>query len=172
MKYSTRARYGLRMMVELARALQDKPLVHLGEVATTTGISMNYLAQLAMPLKNNGLLVGVSGKGGGYSLGRPAEEIKISEIIEAVQGPTALTDCTANPDLCMHAPFCDTRLIWVIAGHRLHEVFEQFSLADIIRKGFRQDTLREYGSVPLLNPEEQRCSGAEPQQNAAARKDK
>lgn len=160
------------MMVELARALQEKPLVHLGEVARTTGISTNYLAQLAMPLKNNGLLVGVSGKGGGYSLGRPAEEIRISEIIEAVQGPTALTDCTVNPDLCMHAPFCDTRMIWVIAGHKLHEVFEQFSLADIIRKGFRQDTLREYSSIPLLNPEEQRCCEPEPGESAAIRKDK
>lgn len=172
MKFSTRARYGLRMMVELARALQEKPLVHLGEVSRTTGISTNYLAQLAMPLKNNGLLVGVSGKGGGYSLGRPADEIKISEIIEAVQGPTALTDCTVNPDLCMHAPFCDTRMIWVIAGHKLHEVFEQFSLADIIRKGFRQQTLREYGSIPLLNPEDSMSSEPGPFSCPSSQKDK
>lgn len=158
------------MMVELARALQNKPLVHLGEVAKTTGISTNYLAQLAMPLKNSGLLVGISGKGGGYALARPAEEIKVSEIIAAVEGQTALTDCSANPELCLYAPFCETRMIWVIAGHKLNEVFEQFSLADMIRKEFRDTTHRRYATVPLLNPEENTGRDPGPLNCAAPRK--
>jgi len=61
------------MMIELARELKNKKLVHLRQIAEITGLSENYLAQLAIPLKNNGLLVGISGKKGGYHLSRPAK---------------------------------------------------------------------------------------------------
>lgn len=142
-------------MVELARALQSKSLVQLGEVAKITGISSNYLAQLAMPLRNGGLLMGVSGKKGGYTLGRPADEIYISEILEAVQGPIALTDCSDNPELCLYAPFCETRMLWVIAGHKLKETFGQYTLADLIKKNFCDKTRRKYKEIDLLKPEEQ-----------------
>ena len=70
MKLSTRARYGLRIMVELARELQSNELVHLGKIARITGLSRNYLSQLAISLKNASLIVGVSGKKGRDALPR------------------------------------------------------------------------------------------------------
>jgi len=152
MKFSTRARYGLRLMVELARALQDEKLVQLGQVAEVTGISGNYLAQLAMSLKSAGLIIGVSGKKGGYQLGRAAERIKVSEILEAVQGPIGLTDCAKNPELCLNSGYCEARMVWVIAGFKMMEVFEEHSLADLIASDWKDKIRREYSHLDLLDP--------------------
>lgn len=151
MKFSTRARYGLRMMVELARALKGEEIVHLGKIAKITGLSVNYLAQLAMPLKNNGLLIGVSGKHGGYRLGRPAEEITIRRIIEAVQGPISLTDCALNPDICLNADFCEARMIWVILGSSLTEILGRYTLADLIDRERMIELRQEYAHLPQIN---------------------
>jgi len=151
MKFSTRARYGLRMMIELARALKKERLVHLGQVAKVTGLSTNYLAQLAIPLKSNGLLIGVSGKRGGYQLGKPAEEIAINEILQALQGPVSLTDCVLRPDICLNSSFCEARMIWVIASHKMMEVLKETSLADLIDDKWKRESLKKYHYVKLLN---------------------
>jgi Rrf2 family protein len=154
MKFSTRARYGLRMMVELGRELKKKDLVHLGKIARITGLSDNYLAQLAMSLKNNGLLIGVSGKKGGYRLGRPAEEIKLGEIIEAVIGPINLTECVEHPEICMNASFCESRIIWTIVSSRVLETLNEFTLADLISREWLPEMKKKYASIPLVNPDE------------------
>ncbi|MFH1688057.1 MAG: Rrf2 family transcriptional regulator [bacterium] len=170
MKLSTKARYGLRMMVELARALKQRPLIRLGDIAKITGVSQNYLAQLAMPLRHAGLLVGISGKKGGYALGRPADEIKLSEILQAVQGPISLTDCSLNPELCLYAPFCESRMIWVLAAHKMQEVFESYHLSDLVASDFRSETRHKFPDIPLLEPDQHMsgepgpmsCSGPPP----------
>ncbi len=153
MKFSTRARYGLRMMVELARSLKKEKLVHLGQVARITGLSVNYLAQLAIPLKNNGLLIGVSGKNGGYQLGKPPEQITVKEIIEAVQGTVGLTDCVFNPEVCLNSSFCEARLMWVLASHKLQEVLAQYTLADIIDSDWKEKIQKEFAHIPMVNPD-------------------
>ncbi|MFZ5979127.1 MAG: RrF2 family transcriptional regulator [Candidatus Zixiibacteriota bacterium] len=163
MKFSTRARYGLRMMVELSRALEKKELVHLGQVARITGLSVNYLTQLAIPLKNNGLIIGVSGKKGGYKLGKPAAEISIQEILEAVQGPTELTDCVTNPDICLNSSFCEARMIWVIASHEMAGIFKKYTLSDLINKKFKADMRQRYPEVVFLNPDKIMAEGSYPQ---------
>lgn len=147
MKFSTRARYGLRMMVELARALGTEEIVRLGRIARITGISVNYLAQLAIPLKNNGLLIGVSGKHGGYRLAKPAHDIAVSDIIEAVQGPIGLTDCARNPDICLNADFCEARMIWVILSSSLTDILRRYTLADLIDKGRMAKLRQEYAHL-------------------------
>lgn len=140
------------MMVELTRALKKERLVRLGQVAKVTGLSVNYLAQLAIPLKNSGLLIGVSGKKGGYQLGRSAEEITISEILQALQGPVSLTDCVRRPDICLNSPFCEARMIWVIASHTMMKVLEETSLADLIDDKWKRRSRKKYEHVELLNP--------------------
>lgn len=153
MKLSTRARYGLRMMVELARELKEEKLVHLGKIAQITGLSENYLAQLAIPLKSEGLLVGVSGKKGGYHLSRDPDKIKLSEIIRAVIGPIEFTECVNNPDLCLNSESCEARMIWVILSSSLMEILDQFSLADLTDKERLEKMKGEYSRFPLLFPE-------------------
>ena len=150
MKFSTKARYGLRLMVELARELEKEKLVRLGKIAKITGLSENYLAQLAIPLKNNGILLGISGKNGGYRLAKPADQIKISEIIRAVGGPLTITDCVANPDICMNSSFCETRVVWLILSDMMAEFLENHSLKDLIDKTKFAQMCEKYSSLPLF----------------------
>lgn len=153
MRFSTRARYGLRLMVELSRMLRDQEIVQLRQIARVTGISSNYLAQLAMPLKQAGLLIGVSGKRGGYQLALPAAEIRVSDVVDAVQGPVGLTDCVDSPEVCLNSSFCEARMIWVIASHKMAEVFRQVTLADMVDSGFRSKMMRQHDDIPLLDPD-------------------
>ena len=151
MKISTRARYGLRLMVELTRELRKQSPVHLGRIAEITGISDNYLAQLAIALKNDGLLVGVSGKRGGYHLSRPPAEITISEVVRAVIGPLRLTACVDSPDVCLNSSFCEARLIWVILSGTMNEVLEKYTLADLVDRDRVAAIRATYSYLPALD---------------------
>ena len=153
MKESTRARYGLRLMVELARELKKEDIVQLKKIAKITHLSENYLAQLAIPLKGAGLIIGVSGKKGGYLLGRLPEGIKIREIINALTGPIGLTDCVNNPEICLNYSFCEARMIWTILSGRIQEILDKFTLADLINKDSIEAIRKEYSRMPLLNPD-------------------
>ena len=132
LKISTRARYGLRLMIELARGTKGQKLMHLGQVAKITGLSDSYLAQLAIPLKSAGLMVGVSGKKGGYHLGRPAEEITIADIVEALIGPIGLTECSRNPSVCLNAEFCEARVVWSLMSDCMNNILANHTLADLL----------------------------------------
>jgi len=153
MKFSTRIRYGLRMMVELARELKKEKIVHLGRIARITGLSENYLAQLAISLKNNGLLIGVAGKKGGYMLSRTAEDIKISDIVKSLTGPISLTDCVNNPDICLNSHSCEARMIWVILSGRMVEFLDEYSLAELVDKERAVQICSKFDYMPLLNPD-------------------
>jgi len=152
MKLSTRARYGLRLMVELGKELKTEKLVHLGKIAQVTGLSENYLAQLAIPLKSEGLLIGVSGKKGGYHLSRNPDKIKLSQIICAVIGPIEFTECVNNPELCMNASSCEARSVWTILSGAMMDILNKYSLADLIDQD-RHETMRgNFSHLPLLFP--------------------
>ncbi|HDL19361.1 MAG TPA: Rrf2 family transcriptional regulator [Bacteroidetes bacterium] len=154
MKFSTRARYGLRMMVELARGLEKERVVRLGQIAAITNISQNYLLQLTIPLKKRGVIRGISGKNGGYQLARPAGQIKLSEIIEAVDGFISLTGCVRSPDICLNSSFCEARIIWVILSENMFDVLEKFSLRDLIEKQQLAKIREEYSYMSLLYPDQ------------------
>ena len=147
MKLSTKARYGLRMMVEMARELKNADLVRIGKIAGITGLSENYLAQLAIPLKKNGLLVGVSGKNGGYHLSRPAEKISLYDIIHSVLGNTHLVECVGNPSICLNSSFCEARLIWVLLGDNISSTLKKFTIADMINKEFGDGLRKSYPEI-------------------------
>jgi len=153
MKISTRARYGLRLMVELARELKTEDIVQLKKIAKITHLSEKYLAQLAIPLKGAGLIIGVAGKKGGYLLGRIPEKITISEIVSALIGPIGLTDCVNSPEVCLNYGFCEARTIWTILSGRIQEILDEFTLADLINKDHLGTIREEYSRMPLLNPD-------------------
>ncbi len=153
MKLSTRARYGLRLMVELARELQKDKLIHLGKIARITGLSENYLAQLAIPLKAEGLLVGVAGKKGGYHFAKPADEIKIADVVRALIGQIDLAECVSNPSVCLNSSFCEARMIWVILSENIMEILERYTLVDLLDKDKREDLIKTYSHYPLLFPD-------------------
>lgn len=153
MKFSTRARYGLRMMIELAKAEQDEELVHLGKIARVTGLSNNYLAQLAISLKNNGLLIGVSGQRGGYQLARLPREITVREILEAVIGPINITECAAHPEICLYSSFCESRAVFVLVNGRIQATLDEFTLADLLDRRWLPRMRQEHADIPFLDPD-------------------
>ncbi|MCP4706569.1 MAG: Rrf2 family transcriptional regulator [candidate division Zixibacteria bacterium] len=153
MKVSTRARYGLRLMVELARVLKNEDIVQLKKIAKITHLSEKYLAQLAIPLKEAGLIVGVSGKKGGYLLGQSPDKIRIRKIVSALIGPIGFTDCVNSPEICLNYSFCEARTIWTILSGRIQEILDEFTLSDLISKERLGAINNKYQHMPLLNPD-------------------
>ncbi|MBP1714730.1 MAG: rrf2 family protein, putative transcriptional regulator [Deltaproteobacteria bacterium] len=131
MKLSTRPRYALRAMIAIARSTNGSKPTSLQQVADTTHISRRYLEQLAIALKRARLLRGLSGKGGGYILARPAGEIKIGQIFEAAIGPVNIVECVAHPDQCLRAVFCECRTVYCLINQKINRVLNDISLADI-----------------------------------------
>jgi Rrf2 family protein len=132
MKLSARARYAVRLMVELERLGGRKKPVRLGHVSKITGISKRYLEQLAIALKSDSLVRGVAGRNGGYLLARPASSITIGDVLTAVTGPINLTICVVEPDLCMRSDLCECRTIWTLLNLRINKVLEEFTIADLL----------------------------------------
>ncbi|MEW5764729.1 MAG: RrF2 family transcriptional regulator [Acidobacteriota bacterium] len=151
-KLSTRARYALRMMLDIARNGGESEPVSLSGVSERTRVSRGYLEQLAIVLRNHNLLRGVLGKQGGYRLARPAQEITLREVVEASIGPIAILDCVLEPDHCAQSEACECRFLYLLINHRVVQVFEDYSLADLIRPGWAATVKRalEEGDTLVL----------------------
>jgi Rrf2 family protein len=145
-KFSTRARYALRMMLAVARSSEGGGPVSMTVISRDTGISKSYLEQLAIPLRSAGLLHGRAGRSGGYTLAKPSSEIRAREVIEAAIGPIDLVECVGDPDLCVRAEECRTRLLWATVTSRVRSALEEFSLADLNDAGFVQDMRQSLGT--------------------------
>ena len=130
MKLSTRARYALRMMVEIARRPGTDP-VSLGLVAENTKISKRYLDQLALALKTSSLMRSTRGRGGGYWLGRPPEEISVGQIIEAAIGPINVVECVRCPEICLKSDYCECRWVYMRINNEIVNVLNGMSLAEL-----------------------------------------
>jgi Rrf2 family transcriptional regulator, cysteine metabolism repressor len=152
MKVSTRARYGLRLMIELTRAGAEKDPVDLRRISEITGLSDSYLSQLAIALRNRGLVRGVSGKGGGYMLAKSADEITVNEIIKSVIGKINLTECVSNPHSCLNADFCEARSIWALVNSAILDVFNKYTLEDLVSKDWLSEVKAAHPEMQLLNP--------------------
>lgn len=134
MKISSRARYALRMLIEIDRLGSGGKAVSLKDIASRTRISRRYLEQLAIGLKNRSLIHGLSGRGGGYRLARPAEQITIGQIFQAAIGPINIVDCVRHPESCLAADVCGCRSIYQLVNSRITEVLEEFTLADLAKR--------------------------------------
>ena len=111
MKLSTRGRYSTRLMMELALHFGEGPVL-LKDISKVQDISLKYLGQLIIPLKIAGLIKSTRGSHGGYFLSRPPDKIKLSEVISAVEGPIAFTECVDSPDICYRSKTCAAREVW------------------------------------------------------------
>ena len=134
MKLSTRARYALKLMIQIAKQADRNVPVSLNQVARGGELPRRYLEQLVIGLKNASLTRGVSGKVGGYCLKKPAGEIKIGAIIEAAIGPVNIVECVNEPRQCLKADVCECRLLWVLINGRIVDVLNEFSLEDMLDK--------------------------------------
>lgn len=143
LKLSTRARYALRMMLDIAKEGGEKTPVSLSGVSKRTRVSRGYLEQLALVLRNAGLLKGYLGKQGGYRLSRPADTIHLQEIVEAAIGPIAILDCLVKPETCSQVEACEYRLLYELINKRILEAFAEFTLADLRNPGWSDRLTQE-----------------------------
>ncbi len=131
MRLNTRVRYAIRMMADIAKHSDNRP-VPLRDVARRQGLSKLYLSQLATPLRNASLLRSLSGNRGGYVLARPAGDITLLEIMEAVDGPVSIIECADNPEFCERAAFCETLTIWRNIDQAVTQVLQKYTLRDLV----------------------------------------
>ncbi len=133
MKLSTKGRYGTRAMLDVALHCAEGP-VHLKDIARRQEVSKKYLEHLVARLETAGLLRSIRGAGGGMSLARPPSEIRLSEILETLEGPTAVVECVDNPERCPRSNRCATRDVWTEMEQLLGGFLESKTLEDLCRQ--------------------------------------
>ncbi|MEQ8222163.1 MAG: Rrf2 family transcriptional regulator [Candidatus Eremiobacterota bacterium] len=131
MKLSTKARYGLRLMFQLALEYGKGP-VSLKDISRKEDISEKYLSQIVIPLKARGLVIPIRGSSGGYVLAREPFAITVKDIVEVFEGSFTPVECTEHPSACNRASFCTARKVWSILGDKMAETLNSLNLKDLI----------------------------------------
>ncbi|MFB0566926.1 MAG: Rrf2 family transcriptional regulator [Candidatus Aminicenantaceae bacterium] len=140
-KLSTKGRYGTRLMQNLAfHYTNGSEAVILKNISDEEEISIRYLEQIIIPLKIARLVKSIRGAGGGYTLARSPSEIKVSEILKALEGSCCLVDCVEDEEYCNRIPTCATYEIWKEATNMLKNYFEGISLQDLVKISKRKNT--------------------------------
>lgn len=133
---STKGRYAVRFMIDLAEQSTDTP-VPLDETAGRQEISKKYLETIVKILVKGKLVKGTSGKGGGYRLIRRPEEYTIGEILELTEGTLATVACLeADAEQCPRKSICKTLPMWRKFDHIMHNYFFNITLANLVNGTF------------------------------------
>ena len=133
MKLSTRSRYGIRLMLDLALHEDEGP-IRLGAVAQRQEIGIKYLEQIIIPLKKAKYIKSVRGPRGGHMLARPPEQITVGEIVRLLEGGLKLTRCTQHPEECGRSSHCVTRTLWMEAAEAISDRFDAITLRELVNR--------------------------------------
>ncbi len=133
MKLSTKARYGMRAMVDLALHYEKGPVL-LKDIAERQEVSMKYLDHIISTLKANGLIESVKTGHSGYVLSRAPCQIKTYEIIKAVEGSLAPVGCVDDPKICHRANLCATINLWKKLKKSMRDVLEGVTLEGLAKE--------------------------------------
>lgn len=138
MKLSSKARYAVMAMVDLAEHGGKKPTA-LAEIADRQDISLSYLEQIFTGLRRGGLVRSVRGPGGGYLLARPSDQVRIAEVMMAVEGPERVVSCRpGSPATCRGLPQrCATHDLWEALGHQVYGFLSSITIADVNERRIR-----------------------------------
>jgi Rrf2 family cysteine metabolism transcriptional repressor len=152
MMFSTRAEYGVRVMVELGRRRGQGP-VSLAEIAGSERLPLSYLEHLVASLRKADLVTSTRGARGGYELGRPPAQITMAEVVQALEGTVAPMQCFTEPAsgrvLCNHEldgyEHCATRLLWTRVQGGVARALESTTLAELVE-------FAAHGAAPKRRP--------------------
>lgn len=133
MRLSTKGRYGARAMLDLALNLGREPVL-LRDIATRQEVSEKYLEHSMSSLRNAGLVRSIRGAHGGYVLAKPPSEIRLSEIMEVLEGSMAPVECVDDREVCHRADLCVTRDIWVKMKEAIDNILESTTLEDLAER--------------------------------------
>ncbi len=131
MRLSTKVRYATRAMLDLAIHYGNSPVL-LKDIARRQEISLKYLDRIFSSLKAAGLVKAFRGAKGGYVLSRGPSEVKVNQIVEALEGPFELVGCIDNKNFCRRVDFCVTHDIWYELGKAMEGVLKATTLEDLI----------------------------------------
>ncbi|MFH1723292.1 MAG: Rrf2 family transcriptional regulator [Elusimicrobiota bacterium] len=141
-KVSTRGRYGLRTMLELALQERGKP-IQLKAIARSQRIPQRYLAQLAQELRNAGLLTSTRGALGGFALAKHPSRISLLEIVSRLEGPISPVECLTNPAFCDRRASCAAREVWNDIGKAVSAALGRRTLQDLVKLHQKKKRLQE-----------------------------
>lgn len=144
MKLSTKGRYGLRAMIDLAQYGGEGP-VSIASIAARQRISENYLEQLIAKLRRAGLVKGLRGAGGGYFLSRPPEEVSVGDILRALEGNLNPVECPGlvGDGGCDGADLCVAKYVWKRINESVNRTVDEMKLCDLVKESRRVQEERE-----------------------------
>ncbi|MDI6791767.1 MAG: Rrf2 family transcriptional regulator [bacterium] len=150
MKLSTKGRYGLRAILELALSGEGACL-SINDIAQKQGISFPYVEQLMVKLRKAGLVESIRGPNGGYYLCKPAAEIKASEVLRIVEGPIEIVHCAGlkkDAEECKRAGECATQLLWTKVSQQMARLLDGISLEELAKweKELKEKKICKQGS--------------------------
>jgi Rrf2 family protein len=156
MKLSAQEEYGLRCLLHLARCGNGRSMT-IPDISKAEGLSTPNVAKLMRLLRMGGLVASVRGQAGGYSLARPASEIKVAEVLEVLGGqffgPKFCDRHSGSQDVCMHFTDCSLRSLWNTIQNVLQEVLGKTTVQDLLCS---EDEMQEWircrtaEALPLL----------------------
>ena len=133
MRLSSRGRYGTRALLDLALHQGEEPVL-LKDIAQRQQISLQYLGHLITPLIAAGIVRSTRGARGGVSLAKPPEEVKLSEVIQLLEGSISPVECVNNPAVCSRSELCATRDVWSELKNVIDRFLESIFLQDLVER--------------------------------------
>ncbi len=129
---STKARYGVLAMHFLAQRYSENKPISINSISTNKGLSEQYLEQIFSKLKKAELITSIRGKNGGYILSRNPNEITIGQIIRALEGELAPSECSFDPTCCGNAGTCKANKLWTSIYGGINEIVDSYFLSDML----------------------------------------
>jgi len=140
MKLSTRTRYGLRAILELAAHYNEGP-VQIKVIALRQAISVKYLEQLMAILKSAGFITSIRGAKGGYILAKKPNQIRLNDVFTALEGPVSTVECVQDKSYCVRVADCMARQVWLQVQQAIVNVLQAVTLQDLLDKAKNEKNL-------------------------------
>ncbi len=137
MRLSTKGRYGARAMLDLALNSSEGPVL-LRDIAKRQEVSEKYLEHSITTLRKAGLVRSIRGARGGYVLAKLPSQIRLSEIMQVLEGSMAPVECVDDPQVCQRAQLCVTRDIWAKMKEAIDNILESITLQDMVERQNRK----------------------------------
>ena len=138
MRISTKGRYGLRILIDLATHDPAKPRL-IRDIAQSQQISEKYISRLVIDLRRAKLIRSVRGVNGGFHLAKRPDQITLLEVLETMEGPLSVVDCVHSPEKCPRQTLCPARDIWMTLNEGIRDLTRKITLDDILNAYRKQD---------------------------------
>ena len=145
MRLSTKGRYGLRAVVDLAVYATDSA-VSISSIAMRQGLSESYLEQLIAKLKRAGIVTSIRGTNGGYRLAKPTSQITVGDILRALEGKLCVVECPDSHE-CDNYDSCVTKYAWKRINDSINKVVDTMTLEEVISNGCHGALQKTEGSA-------------------------